>query len=257
MITKFWDTLFDAKERICIADNVYESVTGPYNSSSWNASSQFFCINPVTNGRLDKWVTSFRNILIEFDKLSLDKQRVFAQTIPFSTVTFSGGKSYHYIISLDEPCSDIKEYKRLVKRIYNKLPDCDKSTGNPSRLSRTPGAFRDNGVEQTLMLVKQRVSRALLEDWLGPDLKTEESVKVILPIKANGKRLLPSRTLAFIEFGANEGGRNRALFINACELFRANYNKEEIYEIALKVLDLPVHEIRQCIESARKAVANE
>jgi len=255
MLNKFWNTLFDEGERICTAIEVYDSFIQTYRKEDWNTYEQFFCINPVKLFRKDDSIAVYRNILIEFDKLPLKEQIEFSHTIPFTSLTFSGGKSYHYIISLKEPCKDIKEYKALVKRIYDKLLDCDKSTSNPSRLSRTPGAMRGD-IEQKLLVVNHRISRFDLDLWLGPEkLKTEQPV--IAPMGPGKRRLLPTRTLAFIEYGANEGGRNRALFINACELFRANYDKEEIIEIAVKVLDLPITEIRQCVESARKAVANE
>lgn len=265
MLTKFWNTLFDDGEWVNIVKDVKGTHVIPI---SWlkedrneraSKPHNFFCINPLTQfGRKDTNVTCFRNILIEFDTIPAHEQWNLRYTIPYSTLVWSGNKSYHFIISLEEPCKDMKEYKELVKRIYDKLPGCDRSTANPSRLSRTPDAVRDTGHKQTLMNVKYRITRSRLEDWLGPELKTEEYNPVIrAPMGLGKKRLLPTRVLAFIEYGANEGGRNRALFTNACELFRANYDKEEIIEIAMKVLDLPVIEIRQCVESARKAVSNE
>lgn len=246
----FWDVLFDSNENVCFASTIYDTEINAITTEP-QTKKQFFSINPLSISRKDANVTCFRNILIEFDKVSLEKQLEFAETIPFSTLTFSGSKSYHYIISLEEPCKDIKEYRRLVKRIYNNLPDCDKSTKNPSRLSRTPGAIRDNNNEQKLLAVKNRIKRKDLELWLGP-------VPVMKDYEGHvsemyGKRLLPVRTLAFIRYGAPEGRRNQALFINACEMFRAGYGRDEIYEIATKVLDLPEYEINQCISSAEKA----
>lgn len=264
MLTKFWSTLFDDNEWVNIVkdvkgthvtpiswlkENRYERATNPDN---------FFCINPLTQfGRKDSNVTCFRNILIEFDDLPLKTQNDFATNgiMPYSTCVFSGGKSFHFIISLQVPCKDIKEYKELVSRIHNKVPQADKSTRNPSRLSRTPGAIRDNGEEQSIIQVRHRVHRDELENWLGPDLKTEESNAIVkAPMGSGKKRLLPARVLAFIEYGAEEGGRNHALFINACELFRAGYDFEEVEAIARKVLNLPTFEIRQCVNSARRAV---
>ncbi len=259
MITKFWKTLFNDGERICTADNVYDSVTQNYWSETWESpDAQFFCINPIMLTRKDGSVTVLRNILIEFDNLSLEEQAALAYSIPFSTVTYSGSKSFHYIISLEEPCANITEYKRLIKRIQAKLPGMDTSTSNPSRLSRTPEAIRDNGVKQALHHISTRVSKEILETWLGPDLKTEEYNPIIqMPKREGTERKLPIRTHIFIERGALPGSRNIQLFTNACELFRANYTKEEIVEIAIRVLDLPLTEIKQCIESARKAVQNE
>lgn len=260
MSTKFWSTLFNDGEDIVIAKDVQDTrsvYTLPLHCEPINP---FFCINALAGGRTDLHVTSFRNILIEFDNMSLIEQSAYVheQKMPFSTVVFSGNKSYHYIISLDIPMLNLQSYKKIVNRIYNKMSKADKSTKNASRLSRTPNAVRDGGAVQELLLVKDRIKLADLEAWLGPDLKTEESNPIVTaPMGPGKRRLLPVRVLAFIEYGAQEGGRNRALFTNACELFRAGFDKEEVFEIAMKVLDLPVAEIRQCIASAQKAVSNE
>ncbi len=263
MSINFWDALFNTGDHICTADSIYDSVTKVFNSETWNhyVDAQFFCINPVTITRKDESITCYRNILIEFDNMGLDSQEQYVDEIemPFTTQVFSGNKSYHYIISLEEPCKTLTEYKQLVARIHEKVKLADPSTKNASRLSRTANAKRDSGELQRYMDVKPRVSRSALETWLGPEKLKTETPKVSTP-KQTGesrRRLLPVRVLAFMEYGAQEGGRNRALFINACELFRANYDKDEIYEIATRVLDLPDSEIRQCIASAQKAVNNE
>lgn len=261
MLTEFWNILFDSGEWINLVSDVKRTdvihfswiLEDKYNRRT--NPDNFICINPLTQfGRKDINVTSLRNILIEIDDMPPLEQVSYITSLgmPHSTCTFSGAKSMHFIISLKEPCKNIKEYKVLVKRIQNKVPRADRSTGNPSRLSRSPGALRD-GVEQTLQYIRGRVPNEMLEAWLGPmELKTEEFVKV--QSSPGKKRLLPARVLAFIEYGADEGGRNHALFTNACELFRAGYDFEEIEAIAQKVLDLPTFEIRQCINSARRAV---
>ncbi len=264
MITKFWDVLFDKNERTCFTSDVYgTTIYTPYMDNYGETMNlQFFCINPLMIMRKDSSVTSFRNILIEIDKMPIGMQELYIDRIgmPYSTCTFSGNKSMHFIISLEEPCKDIKEYKALVKRVLDKVEYADKSTSNPSRLSRTPKAIRDNGNLQSLLSVGRRITREELEKFIGPDLKSEEHNPIVKMPKQTGenrRRILPVRVLAFMEYGAEEGGRNRALFTNACELFRANYEADEIFEIAKRVLDLPASEMRQCIESARKTVQNE
>ncbi len=249
-VRDFWYTLFDAGEMVCISNDVLGTSLQTLNATS---TGQFFSINPLKDKRADANVTCYRNILIEFDNIPLTEQEAYKDIIPFTTMVFSGGKSYHFIISLQNPCSNIEEYRALVKRIYKKMPGSDPSVRNPSRFSRTPEVVRlENGQKQTLMEVNSRVSREELEAWLGPEevkkLKTEEPTSAL-----NGKRLLPTRTRAFIEYGAKPGDRNRSLFTNACELFRAGYSREEIYNIAANVLDLPENEMNQCIASAEKA----
>jgi hypothetical protein len=112
-----------------------------------NDKLQYFCINPLlTYKDLQKNnLSACRNILLEFDKASLKQQEKLVQSakLPYSIKTFSGNKSYHYIISLEESLSE-KDYTELVELIYAIFPTADQACSNSNRLSRTPGAFRDN-----------------------------------------------------------------------------------------------------------------
>lgn len=57
---------------------------------------------------------------------------------------FSGGKSLHCIIELDEPCQSIEEYKDIWAFFNSYYFDnaADNACSNPARLTRTPGAKR-------------------------------------------------------------------------------------------------------------------
>lgn len=254
MIHEFLNILFDKNDSVYFTPDLYYGHVIPRALLSDGVpNKQFFSINPVQTKRTDADVTKLRNILVEFDKLDLNAQQDYVTSIamPYSTKVFSGNKSYHYIISLEEPCLGLPAYKKLVKRILDKVVHADRAVSNPSRLSRTPGASRA-GIEQRLMEVKKRVSLVELESWLGPAKEWDREIEA--PMGADGKRLLPMRTMAFIKYGVGKGMRNQALFANACELFRANYTKSEIYDIAVKVLDLSEQEILQTIASAERAV---
>lgn len=147
----------------------------------------FFCINPVTKGqnlntktkaqsiRADINVVEYRNFLFEIDSLNLKTQEQLVSYLvtvfPIRTVTYSGGKSYHIIVSLadslpfvPQTADGIQAYKDLWTGIADKLerlsndflgtnqPLFDPSTKNCSRLSRIPGAMRiENGVKQDLV----------------------------------------------------------------------------------------------------------
>ena len=154
----FYSVLFEANEQTCFSNNIYGTLLQNNTNGPYCDTAQFFSINPMHTSRADSNVTNYRNILIEFDTLSPEEQLAQLTTVPYSTLTWSGGKSYHAILSLDSSCVDISAYKYLVRRIQSKLPDMDRSTGNPSRFSRMPNAIRDNGNEQTLVEVRSRVS---------------------------------------------------------------------------------------------------
>lgn len=57
---------------------------------------------------------------------------------------FSGSKSLHCIIELDEPCQSIEEYKDIWSFFNSYYFDnnADSACSNPARLTRTPGAKR-------------------------------------------------------------------------------------------------------------------
>jgi len=251
MSRDFWSVVFNGDEQRCLAYRT--SGTEVRYLSEWEPDSErvFFSINPLHTDRRDSNVTCHRNILCEFDKGTIKEQLRLVEDskIPYTSIVFSGNKSIHVIISLEEPCKNREEYNELVKRIYRKLPGVDTSCSNPSRFSRTPGALRsDTGQHQTLIELKSRVPREELEHWLGP-LPPKAGKSVLL-----GTRLLPVWVKAFLEYGAAKGGRNRMLFVVACEMFRQGYNEEEI--ISMQTVDLSQKEIKQTVASARKSVEN-
>lgn len=243
-MNNFWKTLFPGKEYICLAKTIYDTAI---NSDDFTAP--FFAINSLIGSRKDSNVGCFRNILLEFDSGSPEEQLKTLEEVPHTTLVWSGGKSHHAIISLEEPCQNRAEYDALIRRIYAKLPMADKSVKNPSRLSRTPGAIRDNGNLQYLVYVKNRITRAELDAWLGPEpqkLNSEEP-------KPRSLHLSPW-TKYFLMFGAEPGQRNSSLFKAACDMLRHGYTQEAIVERVQEVLDLPVYEIRSCVASAAAAV---
>lgn len=166
----FLNVLFDRDEEICFGTTIYD--TALYLDAV--PEDLFFSINPMHTSRADNNVTCFRNILIEIDSMPLEEQiHYVVEKIPVSSIVYSGGKSFHFIISLAQPCKDRTEYDALVARIYKLLPMADKSTKNPSRFSRLPGAVRpDTGKLQHLEELYDRVNREDLESCLPPiDIK--------------------------------------------------------------------------------------
>lgn len=162
----FLSTLFKFNEQTCYSPDPFDTsiYDGPH------PKDIFFSINPMHTSRADKNVTAFRNILLECDKMPLDQQIAYIQQkIPVTSIVYSGGKSYHFIISLADECSTKEEYDVLVRRLHALLPQVDPTTKNPSRFSRLPGVVRpDTGKLQELVYLGSRIPRATLEAKLPP-----------------------------------------------------------------------------------------
>lgn len=288
----FFNLLFDPGEHTCFAKfaggtKVYP-ITAHNDVLPW---VQFFSINPIhptkdlnptedyhsedKPRRCDKNVTVYRNILIEMDTIPLKDQVALVQNmgLPYSTATYSGGKSIHWIISLVHPVSDEKAYRKLVERVQKALGGkavVDQANKNPSRFSRFPGAIRvdkDNAV-QKLFKVKSRVDNDVLEAWLlSKGVKEVEPIKPNRPIggydnlhnveynnQINKNRHMNGFTLNFVMFGAPEGERNLSLFKAACDMFKCGYDEDEVYDRLKTPSGLDRHEVKQTIKSALRRV---
>lgn len=153
-----------------------------------------FCtLNPISphkpRGSLN--VLEFRNFLFESDSLPLELQRTlwqrYAATSPVTALTYSGGKSYHAIISLADTFSaapgteaGVHRYKLAWLGLHNHIKDfftqalhelkqqiptklLDTATKDPSRLTRIPGSKRPNGNMQQLIMLDKFILCSELE----------------------------------------------------------------------------------------------
>jgi hypothetical protein len=122
--------------------------------------------NPVSGtptgekgGWTDADVTVHRFAVVESDILPLDLQlSVLARLpLPIAAIIFSGGKSYHALVEVDAP--DAVAYRRDEGRMLALLRPLgfDQATGNPSRMSRLPGAWRGQE-QQRLVYLKPDAS---------------------------------------------------------------------------------------------------
>ncbi len=139
---------------------------------------EYICLNPVDiesdGSALSSNIFTYRNILMECDEKGVDieqqRYRIKQSGIPYSTVVFSGGKSSHHIISLEESLSSEEEYKAWFKAIEFGLSKynfkADSACKNPSRLSRTPEGFNiKDGNPQELLEVRSRIPNKDMLVW--------------------------------------------------------------------------------------------
>lgn len=163
---------------------------------------EFFAINPISftnrnirpDGSVGSYrascnVVNFKNFLFESDALPLELQKelipVINEHVPLRLVTYSGGKSYHMIVSVADTLFNSKVhdpvtlYKQIWEGICEKLETVcnqyllykfdynddgsqdtkifDRATKDPSRLSRLPMAIRTD---------KERVQSVVFEGGL-------------------------------------------------------------------------------------------
>jgi hypothetical protein len=200
IIFKGWTTLlFDLGESICSGGLYDTNIEDGIDS----VKDEFFCINPLSihdwefgekegrsfnvPRRADMNVTSFRNFLFEMDTITLYEQLEILRgcDIPWTSIVYSGGKSYHAILSLEQPLSGvhtdagIRTYKAVWAQLAAKINEYSNSLGygssvidtsckNPSRLSRVPFFVRSTGIAQDLKHLGDRIGidefRVLLQN---------------------------------------------------------------------------------------------
>ena len=209
---KFFEILFDEGDWISYG-NIYTNIVKPLPTSG---THEFFSINPISaikdysgksdsGRRADINVTKFRNFLFEFDNISLEDQLkvINSVDIPFTSVVYSGSKSYHCIISLEKPLdaevhtkAGVNEYKRTWERLaaridldarkilnYDLDHVVDPSCKNPSRFSRFPGNIRDTGKEQKLIKLEKRLKQDKFKQILSncPEVFKSDIQKIQAP----------------------------------------------------------------------------
>lgn len=195
---QFYECLFNEEEVTCFGEDKYATKTYKAITTGIKEDNALFTINPHKKGstRNDDNVIAYRNFLFEIDEYEPDvkgekgekvpkeiqAQIVYKSGLPFSTSVWSGGKSFHWILSLaDDTYIESKvEYEALWKAVTSILNNTanqigakplkfDRSTKNPSRLSRSANAIRlhETGPKlQKLAKVNGRITINQLENWL-------------------------------------------------------------------------------------------
>ena len=111
-------------------------------------------------------VTAFRFALIESDSMDLGEQNALIRELelPVACLVYSGGKSLHAIVRID--AASYEEYRTRVDYLYSVCEKngmkVDKQNRNPSRLSRLPGAKRNNHKQ---FLVDTNIGKASWSEW--------------------------------------------------------------------------------------------
>ena len=192
----------------------------------------FVSLNPVLGFRNDENVYKYRNILVEIDTGTLAQQMEYVKRLqmPYSAAIFSGGKSIHFLISLDRDLPSEEIYRTLAQWTFNIVDLADKDCKNPSRSIRLPGAMRDNGNQQKLLEFHGKVKLDDFKEWLGKKSylkpKPLEKHKISTGL-GDISRLKPWTQKILFDGIDNSKGRNNQYFSIACDFALANYSLDD------------------------------
>lgn len=168
-ITEWTDTICLTRNLAAPWDDGYEYAGTLLGKAGYDALDNYLpnvedagmwcCVNPLLPDhyhRNKESVASYRNILVECDTLPMDQQLERMLTIFWDkggkrdgmlrAIVDSGGKSYHCVIRTESRSRE--DYAVDAQFIYdlcehNGLP-VDRKCANPTRLTRFPGAMRNN-----------------------------------------------------------------------------------------------------------------
>jgi len=149
------------KKSVLYFKNVFSTFGNDGISNKRGESYQFETLNPVyltadlqghKTPRFTENVASYNRYLFECDNPA-DKEFFIEVGKQIGTrITDSGNKSIHVIVS-SHGAKNAEEYKIMWGKINNKFfgGKADKACAEPARLTRSPGAIRDNGNKQELL----------------------------------------------------------------------------------------------------------
>lgn len=192
-------------------------------------------LNPIHGFRNDLGCTAFRNFLVEMDCGPLKEQLNYIKSLemPYSAVIFSGGKSLHFLISLDQDLPSEKVYRTFTLWIRAIATLADQNCINPSRSIRIPGTEREPGKRQILVEMPGKVKINDFTTWLSKymHLKPQERQKREVSGKYDFSRLNKWTVDKLIRGFDPNKGRNKQWFSIACEFAIAGYSEEDTIDI--------------------------
>lgn len=234
---EYLEMLFDSGEYGCVASSLKNVSTSLIEGHIFRPAEQWIVANPLRphTTRCIANITSFRNFVIEIDNRSLDDQEYYitAMGLPWTTCTFSGSKSYHYVVCLTHNIGSQK-YREWARKIGH-IIDCDTSCLQPANFTRLPGAIRDNGAEQTLVDIRDRHYPDDFELWINKHYKHKTKLdNDVIKFPQNAK--LSNWARKILKEGIRRGGKPRhiKLLQITLDLHKAGLNKDLSFDLLKK-----------------------
>lgn len=248
------DLMFREDEEICVSHDGYGYHSVPLSSMEYetielkappegklqdaiiNTSEvKLISINPTKGFRRDENVTSFRNFLVEIDSMKLPDQLAYVEGmgLPYSLCVFSGNKSLHFAICLEESLPSYKIYYYYATWILKIMSQADKNTKNPTRSIRFAGALRDDK-EQKLVQIGPRITLSDLDAWLSqynglrPTEFDSDGKSNVAIDEENKQKHIPTWVWNKLQYGIDKSkGRNVEWFKIASEFGKLGYSNED------------------------------
>lgn len=229
----------------------------------------FFSLNPLHTHRKDSNCTSFNNFLIEFDEAPLDAQIALTDSsLPYTAAVYSGSKSIHFTLHITDAPHDIASYKAIAKAIlkaveakYHMKPDY--TTTNPSRLTRSPEAYRsDKTAIQSLVALGKQYTLQQVEDVLHFSNFLQpfhpRKTKQIYTCLQDQVAAIPPYIAKVItgQVVLTEGSRNTRFWSIAKQLKDLGFEADVVYDLLATPAtncDFPLRELEQVIYSAYRS----
>ena len=154
--------------------NALQSFTNGYEKGVWFLSNPIdgqYHHNPQQNSisrRSKESITAFRHVVLESDCQPVEQWlRILVQIkLPIVSIVSSGGKSLHAIVKIN--ASSKQEWDQKVKHLMPWLVKvgADRGAMTAVRLTRLPGCYRDDRLQELFYLDPRAVSGPL---WKGGD----------------------------------------------------------------------------------------
>jgi hypothetical protein len=250
----FLDKLFNPGEEICVSPNEYAYKSIPLDSfggkmileSQGKYERKFevdeeeivLCaINPIKGEKNDANCMALRTFLIECDDGDIYDQKKYIESLnmPFTVCVFSGNKSLHYGIVLNEELTTIELWRDINEWILAIVSKADQQNKNPTKSIRFPGNKRTDGkgLVQSLVELRERVDLDVLLDWL--DRKPELNPRLNRPKRRPlgdmevADTSIPKWMAEKLSEGVGQmGSRNKEWFMMAMEMAKRGNSEEEI-----------------------------
>jgi hypothetical protein len=280
---KFLKLMFRENETICVSNSKYGYHSIPLENAwkdevtlvSPNEDIQIqkvpsdqinlVALNPILGFRNDSSCTAFRNFLVEMDAGTLYQQLQYIKSygMPYSAIVFSGNKSLHTLISLEENLPNESIWRLFSEWILNIVTLADPLTKNPSRSIRMPETIREPNKLQKLVEFQGPVKLNDLAAWLAkyPDAKPIVREKREYKDGEFDRTKIKGWVIKALEKGLDRSkGRNQSWYAISCEFCLAGYSECDTIDILSKFFvpdrDFKEREWLTTVKSAFKRIYN-
>jgi hypothetical protein len=248
------------KDKVTLVD-VDESRQNQFVSSD---ELTLVALNPIKGFRRDENCTAFRSFLVEMDNYELKAQLEYIERLglPYTAAVFSGNKSIHFVITLDQDLPNENIWRLFSEWILNIAALADDKTKNPSRSIRIPGGLRKEGRQRLIKLnglVKMQDLVNFLQKYPDAKPKPPEKRPVDPNFNFDG---IGEWCLDLLKQGLrSDKGRNQQWYGIAYEFALSGYSEDATIEILGKFFtperDFKEREWLRTIRSAFERVYEE